>query len=116
MKFKDKRDQMNSELERFISTLNEMLPRYADLVKRDNLSAEELTELGEMEYFLIEVNAKIAELKKLMDHDLFGLSIDLYYQLKAKATSGDRNAKLKLDKMRDSFNESLKSEKVMFWN
>ncbi len=116
MKFKDKRDQMNKELERFISTLNEMLPRYSELLRHDNLSSQELTELGEMEYFLIEVNAKIAEIKKLLDHDLFGLSIDLYYQTKAKAKAGDMRAMVKMEKMRKTFNDSLKSEKIINWN
>jgi hypothetical protein len=116
MNFQDKRDQMNSELEKFISSLNEVLPRYALLLKKTNLSADELTELGEMEYFLIEVNAKIAEIKKVLSHDLFGLSIDLYYQIKAKAKTGDVKAKIKMDKMRDTFNESLKTEAIIHWN
>jgi len=116
MKFKDKRDQMNKELERFISTLNEMLPRYSELLRSENLSNKDLTELGEIEYFLIEVNAKIAEIKKLLDHDLFGLSIDVYYQTKAKAMTGDIKAIAKMEKMRQTFNESLKAEKIIHWN
>lgn len=107
---------MNKELERFISTLNEMLPRYSELLRREDLSNEELSELGEIEYFLIEVNAKIAELKKLLEHDLFGLSIDLYYQTKAKAMTGDAKAMMKLEKMRETFNNSLKTEKIIHWN
>jgi hypothetical protein len=116
MKFKDKREQLNSELERFISTLNDLLPRYTALVKSDHLTADELSELGEIEYYLIEVNAKIAEIKKLLDHELFGLSIDLYYQTKEKAKKGDVQAKQKLDKMRESFNESWKSDSLIHWN
>jgi hypothetical protein len=116
MKFKDKREQLNSELERFISTLNDLLPRYTALVKSDHLTADELSELGEIEYYLIEVNAKIAEIKKLLDHELFGLSIDLYYQTKEKAKKGDVHAKQKLDKMRESFNESWKSDSLIHWN
>ena len=50
MKFKDKREQLNSELERFISTLNDLLPRYTALVYSDHLTADELSELGEIEY------------------------------------------------------------------
>ena len=116
MTFKDKREQMNNELQRFIGTLNELLPRYTELLKKSELTTEELSELGDMEYFLIEINSKIAELKKLLDHDLFGLSIDRYYQLKKEAKAGDIQAKKKLDKMRESFNESLKNSSLIVWN
>jgi hypothetical protein len=116
MAFKDKREQMNNELQRFISTLNEILPRYTNLLKKTELTPLELSELGEMEYFLIEINSKIVELKKILEHDLFGLSIDRYYQLKQEAKSGNIQAKKKLDKMRESFNESLKNTSLIDWN
>ena len=110
------KNQLNTELEQFIELLNTLLPRYSLLLNKLNLTKREVTELGEIEHFLIEINAKISEIKSRLDHDLFGHSIDIYYKLKRKALMGDPNAKIKLDKMREVFNESLKSETLMLWN
>ena len=116
MSFEEKKNNTNKDLEQFIHTLNEMLPEYGRLLKKVELTDSELQRLGDLEYFLIEVNAKIAQIKKMLDHDLFGLSLDLYYKTKQKAKNGDLAAKKKLDKMRDTFNESLKAETLILWN
>ncbi len=108
--------QINKELERFIELLQVTLPRYTDLVKKKNISKDELAELGELEYFLIEINGKIAELKKQLEHDLFGLSLDLYYKLKRKALDGDAEAGRKIVMMRKAFNKSLQGNHFINWN
>lgn len=116
MKYRNKQEQVNHELEQFLTTLRSLIPRYSELVGKQELSEEELTELGELEYFLIEVNARISDLKMVLDHDLFGLSLDRYYQLKEKARNGDVSAKLKMDRMRETFNESFRMKSVIYWN
>lgn len=114
--FSENRDEINRELEQFINTLGEVLPRYSSLLKKIHMDDKELKELGEIEHFLIEINAKITEIKNMLEHDLFGHSIDYYYKLKSKAIAGDLEAKIKLDRLRDAFTESLKGDTLMIWN
>ena len=114
--FSTKKDDLNRELEQFISKLNSVLPRYSYLFKQPKLNPCETKELGEIEHFLIELNSKITELKNILEHDLFGHSLDYYYQTKRKAQEGDFEAKLKLERLRAAFNESLKGDALMNWN
>ncbi len=116
MDFNRNKDAINRELDHFIELLNTTLPRYSALLKQDVLSDLELRELGDIEYFLIEVNGKINEIKKKLEHDLFGHSLDLYYKLKAKAQKGDIASQQKFETMRDAFNESLKGDTIVNWN
>lgn len=116
MSFDDNKNALNKELEQFILLLNELLPRYSMLLKKKTLSREELTELGDIEHYLIEVNSKITEIKNMLDQDLFGHSLDIYYKLKAKAIVGDPMAKQKLDRMRESLGESLRGGDLFIWN
>ena len=114
--FSENKDEINKELTQFIRTLNEVLPRYSMLLKKININSNELKELGELEHFLIEINAKITEIKNMLDHDLFGHSLDYYYQMKGKASDGDIEAQLKLDRLREAFSESLKGDTLINWN
>lgn len=116
MDYKAYQEELNKELDRFINLLKVTLPRYTDLVKKTNISENELKELGELEYYLIELNAKIGELKKQLEHDLFGLSLDLYYKLKHKAIEGDLKAARKIVIMRNAFDKSLKGNDLINWN
>ncbi len=116
MDFNQNRDAINKELEQFIELLNKTLPRYSTLLKKQKISSLELKELGDIEYFLIGVNAKITEIKKMLEHDLFGHSLDLYYKLKLRAARGDADAQMKFEMMRDAFNESLKGDTIINWN
>ena len=114
--FSKNKDEINKELEKFIVTLNELLPRYSTLLKKPDITKIEIEELGEIEHFLIEINSKISEIKTMLENDLFGHSIDYYYKLKAKAIKGDIEAKSKLDKLRDVFTESLQGDTIVNWN
>lgn len=116
MDFNENKKTLNKELEQVLGILNELLPRYTDLIKKDDINSLELKELGEIEHFLIEVNSKIAEIKDMLDQNLFGHSLDLYYKYKEKAKSGDLNALQKLNRLREFFNESLKGEALVNWN
>ncbi|MCE3296322.1 MAG: hypothetical protein K0R65_2036 [Crocinitomicaceae bacterium] len=116
MDFRAYQKELSKELDQFTKLLNEALPRYTDLVRKINISDSELVELGELEYFLIEVNGKIAELKKQLEHDLFGLSLDLYYKLKQRASQGDLKAARKIVTMRAAFNKSLRGNNLINWN
>ncbi len=116
MDFNRNKEALNRELEQFIEILNELLPRYSMLLRKTPISEEELQELGEIEHFLIEVNAKITGIKNVLEEDLFGHSIDLYYKLKAKALKGDLNARRKWERMRENFHETLLNEPFVNWN
>lgn len=116
MDFRSFQNELNKELDQFTKLLNISLPRYSELVKKQNITNMELKELGDLEYFLIEINSKITELKKQLDHDLFGLSLDLYYKLKRKAEAGDLKAARKVLIMRNAFDKSLKENEIINWN
>lgn len=107
---------LNQELEQFNSILGEILPRYIALMKKRNATAEEEKELGEIEHFLIEVNAKIADIKNKLDQDLFGETMNHYYEAKRAAMNGDVEAKKRLDKLRQVFIESVQGDEFFNWN
>ncbi|MFT6502012.1 MAG: hypothetical protein ACJASQ_002137 [Crocinitomicaceae bacterium] len=116
MAFEKHKRLLNKELDQFNLILSEILPRYIELMKNEQISDEEAKELGEIEHFLIEINAKIADIKSKLDHDLFGETMSEYYKVKAKATAGDKNAIEKLKKLREVFSESIKSDVFFNWN
>ena len=116
MDFNKKEKALNQGLIQFIDTLNELLPHYSTLVKKKNINLIELKELGEIEYFLIEVNSKITEIKNMLDQNLFGHSLDLYYKYKEEAKTGDLIVKQKLARLHNFFNESLKGGELINWN
>ena len=86
--FKENRKELDEELERFITLLNQLLPHYHFLLKKTDLNKEELNKLGEIEHYLIGVNSKIMEIKGKLEQDLFGQSLDTYYKLKTSAYEG----------------------------
>jgi hypothetical protein len=116
MNLSQKISQMDKELSNFSIALNQLLEKYARMLKSKDLSEIELTELGNIEHFLIDLNVKISTLKRTLSHDLFGLSIDRYYKIKEKALLGDVRAQQKLAVMRASFGEVLKNEMFTTWN
>ena len=116
MNLDDNKESVNKELELFMTYLSKNLLEYSSLLKKENISPDELKQLGEIEYFLIEVNSKISEIQKLLENDLFGYSLDLYYGMKREAIAGDQVAQKKLDVMLDSFNESLRGGMIVNWN
>lgn len=116
MDFEAYKKELNRELDRIVELLQVTLPRYAELIKKENISNLELSELGEIEYYLIELNGKIADLKKQLEFDLFGLSLDTYYKLKTKANNGNVDAAKKAEMMRKAFNKSLKENQFIIWN
>lgn len=116
MAFEKHKRLLNQELDQFNLILSEILPRYIELMKGEEISDEEAKELGEIEHFLIEINAKIADIKSKLDHDLFGETMSEYYKVKAKATAGDQNAVEKLKKLREVLSESIKSDVFFNWN
>lgn len=116
MDFHQNKNSINIELEKFISILNELVPRYAVLVQKREISQIERKELGDMEHLLIELNSKITGLKNLLDEHLYGHSFDLYYKYKRLANSGDALAEEKRKHLLDFFNESLKGEELFNWN
>ena len=107
--FKSNRKELDEELEKFMRLLEELLPHY-------HHSSDELKRLGEIEHDLIGVNAKILEIKKRLEQDLFGQSLDVYYKTKKDAIAGNPHAKLKLERMRDSFSEALQGGEIFNFN
>ena len=68
----ENREELDEELERFITLLNQLLPHYHSLLKKDELDTDEKTRLGEIEHYLIGVNSKIMEIKGKLEQDIFG--------------------------------------------
>ena len=116
MAFERHKNLLNKELDQFNLILSEILPRYIELMKKEDINDAQLKELGEIEHFLIEINGKIAEIKTKLDHDLFGETMSEYYKVKEKASNGDVNAAKKLSKIRDAFSESIKGDTFFNWN
>lgn len=114
--FKENKKELDKELERFISLLNQLLPHYHYLLKKKDLNSDELQRLGDIEHYLLGVNSKILDIKGKLEQDLFGESLDIYYKLKENAVKGDAKSKLKLEKMRDIFSESLKAGDIINFN
>ena len=106
--FKQNKKDLDKELERFMAILDELLPRFSQLLEKKSISPTELTELGDLEYYLIEVNAKITAIKNMLEQDLFGYSLDTFYKLKNKANSGDLLSKRKVENLRENFEKLLK--------
>ena len=114
--FKANKNQLDQELDRFITLLSDLLPHYHSLLEKDKLSEDELKRLGEIEHYLLGVNAKIIEIKKQLEQDLFGQSLSMYYRLKNEAIEGNANSKLKLEKLRDIFAGLLNSGEIINYN
>ena len=114
--FRTHKNELDKELERFMSLLNQIMPLYHSLLKKQEPDADELRRLGEIEHYLLTVNSKIMEIKSQLEQDLFGQSLDTYYKLKSEALMGNPYSKLKLEKMRDTFAKALASGEIMNYN
>lgn len=116
MGYKEQQAAIQKELDRFVDLLEVLLPRYNKLLAKRELSPDELSELGELEHFLIGVNGRISAIKHLLEQDVFGHSLQQYYKEKQKATKGDLNALKKFEKLRKSFSDSLQDGDIVNWN
>lgn len=116
MSFEKHKEILNRELDRVNTTLSEILERYLVLIKKQDITDEELSELGEIEHGLIEINSKMAAIKKRLDENLFGETMNQYYLLKSKAKKGDLNAKKKLDQLRSTITDSVSDDTFFNWN
>lgn len=114
--FNTNKEALNRELELFMAKLEELLPRYNALLNKDKLSPIELSELGNIEHYLIELNAKIMAIKEMLQEDLFGHTLDIYFKLKQSYLKGDHSAKMKYTRMRTIFQEALNSGVIVNWN
>jgi hypothetical protein len=114
--FKLNKAALNKELEQFMLILDELLPRYSILFEKKNITQQELKELGDLEHYLIEVNAKITAIKNMLEQDLYGSSFDAYYKLKTKSKRGDATATAKLERINDNFEKLFKEGAIFNWN
>jgi hypothetical protein len=116
MGLKEQQAAIQRELDRFIDLIELMLPRYHKLLDSENLSEDDLQELGELEHFLIGVAARVTDLKQILDQDVFGQSLDSYFKLKEKASKGDLEATKKFKRLRDTFHRSITEGGIIHWN
>lgn len=114
--FEQSKETLNRELKKLVGTLNDMLPRYTLLLNKVDMTKEEIEELGEIEHFLIGLNSKISDIKERLQQDLFGHTLDRYYKLKPAAESGDKEAKIKIDRLKKVFEEELEKGQIILWN
>lgn len=116
MTLREQTAAIQKELDRFVELLKVVQPRHAFLLSKDNLNDEEITELGDLEYFLMEVNAQIATIKSRLENELFGRGLQVYYHTKKLAALGNENAKRKLGRLRSSFENALENGSIICWN
>jgi hypothetical protein len=116
MESDEQKRRLNKELDEFNFVLSQILPRYLELIKKENISPEEEKELSNTEHSLLEINTKVAEIKSMLDQDLFGETINLYYRVKGKAKTGDLNSKLHLDQLRIKFQTLMEGDYFFNWN
>lgn len=90
------------DIERVLDQIKSLLPKYAELKSKSNLSPLEKKELGDIEYILIEASPGIEELHNLIKKDVFGTTLDHYYKTKELAKNGNIRAKEELDRLRKS--------------
>jgi hypothetical protein len=88
------------DIEKVLDQIRMLIPKYAELKSKSNLSELEQKELGDIEYILIEASPYIEDLHNLIKKDLFGNSLDHYYAMKSKAKEGNLKAKEELDRLR----------------
>lgn len=116
MGYKEQQAAIQKELDRFTDLLEVLLPRYNTLLQKKQLNPDELSELGELEHFLIGVSGRISAIKNLLEQDVFGHSLQQYYKEKSKASVGDLHAMEKLQKLRKTFTDALDSGEIINWN
>ncbi len=116
MNFEKHKKLLNQELEQFSFLLSEVLPRYIFLVRKKDINPEELKELGDIEHFLIDINGKIAAIKHQLDHDLFGETMELYYEVKGRALKGDPEAQKQFVNLRKLLMGNIKGDSFFNWN
>jgi hypothetical protein len=114
--FHEQQGALDKELERFIELLDQLLPKYQFLLKKDQLNQNELVRLGEIETYLLSLNSKIMKIKGELEQNLFGKSLDTYYKLKNQAIEGNPQSRLKMEKMRDAFSEALQAGDIINLN
>jgi hypothetical protein len=114
--FQEQQGALDKELERFIELLDQLLPKYQFLLKKDQLDQVELVRLGEIEIYLLSLNSKIMKIKGELEQNLFGKSLDTYYKLKNQAIEGNPQSRLKMEKMRDAFSEALQAGDIINLN
>ncbi len=116
MTLREQQAAIQKELDRFVELLKVVQPRHALLLKKEDLNELETKELGDLEYFLMEVNAQIAVIKQRLENELFGRGLQTYYQTKSLANSGNENARRKLGRLRKSFENALDNGSIICWN
>jgi len=114
--FHEQQGALDKELERFIELLDQLLPKYQFLLKKDQLDQAELVRLGEIEIYLLSLNSRIMKNKGELEQNLFGKSLDTYYKLKNQAIEGNPQSRLKMEKMRDAFSEALQAGDIINLN
>lgn len=114
--FNQQKAELDRELKRLTKALDELLPLYSQLLAKKQLSDLELKQLGEVEHYLIDVNAQICQLKERLENDLFGHAMDIFYKLKREARNGDLDSNNKLQKMREVFQDQIKGGNFINWN
>ncbi len=116
MGYKEQQAAIQKELDRFVDLLEVLLPRYNKLLSKKQLDPDELSELGELEHFLIGVSGRITAIKQLLEQDVFGHSLQQYYKEKSKAKAGDFHAIEKFEKLRQTYTDALDNGEIINWN
>ncbi|MEZ4938378.1 MAG: hypothetical protein R2799_12385 [Crocinitomicaceae bacterium] len=105
---------LRSDMEKVLEQVRSLIPMYAELKAKSQLTEDEKRILGDIEYVLIEASPYIEEIRNLIHRDLFGSSLDYYYHTKSKAQDGNIKAKEELDRLRKVLmNDFFEKDEIM---
>lgn len=109
-------ESLQRHLRNLEQEMYEVIHRYIALMMKENPEKKDLSDLGELEYFLIAMDARIRHISYILEQELFGTSMERLLQMKNKAKAGNLIAKLKYDEMRKGFQDSLNAGVIFSLN
>jgi hypothetical protein len=114
--FKEMQQQLNLELDHFSTIIQHVLPTYIRLIEKPTLTQLELIELGEIEYYLLELNDKLNCIREVIAKELFGATFENYYHQKNKLINQDTENYYQLVKLKTAFEKEIKEGGIIIWN
>lgn len=108
--------QLNLELDHFSTIIQHVLPTYINLIEQPSLTQLELIELGEIEYYLLELNDKLNCIREVIVKALFGATFENYYQRKNELMNQKKDNHSQLVKLKAAFEKEIKEGGIIIWN
>jgi hypothetical protein len=114
--FKEMQQQLNLELDHFSTIIQHVLPTYINLIEQPSLTQLELIELGEIEYYLLELNDKLNCIREVIVKELYGATFENYYERKNELMNQKKENHSQLVKLKTAFEKEIKEGGIIIWN